>query len=127
MRAIRSITSLRALAPTGPATALLVLSSRSCNCSTLTSLGFSYPWQEVIVVVVFAGLSDGQQVRQALKRVLTQAGLLRDSGVYGLGRQHPCRDLQPFTVDIQDGDCSVSALRSTNELETRAVQGVKRI
>ena len=57
--------------------------------------------------------------------MLTQVGLLRDSGVYDLGRQHPCRDLQPSTVDIQDRDCSVSTLRSTNELETRTVQGVE--
>ena len=55
MRAIRSITSLRALPPTSTATALLVRASRSCNCSTLTSLGSSYSWQEVIVVVVFRG------------------------------------------------------------------------
>ena len=88
MRAIRSITSLQALASTDTATALLVIASRSCNCSTLTSFWFSRPWQEVIVNVVFSGQSDGQQVNQALKRVLTQIRLLSDSDVCGLGRQH---------------------------------------
>ena len=125
MRAIRSIASLRALASTGTASALLVLASRSCNCSTLTSFGSSYPWQEVIVFVVFRGQLDGQQIRQALKRVLTQVCLLSDSGFSRLRRQHPCRYLQPSTVGIQDSDGSIPTLRSTNELETRAVQGVE--
>jgi hypothetical protein len=125
MRAIRSITSLRVFAAAGTATVVLVVASRSCNCSTLTSWGSSHPSQEVIVNVVFSGQFDGQQVSQALKRVLTQIPLLSDSGVCGLGRQHPCRDLQPSAVGIQDGDRSIFTLRSTNELEARTVQRVE--
>ena len=77
------------------------------------------------MIVVFSGQSDGQQVRQALKRVLAQVRLFSDSDVCGLGRQRPCRDLQPSAVGIQNGDCSISTLRSANELETRAVQRVE--
>ena len=57
--------------------------------------------------------------------MLTQKRLLSDSDVCGLGRQHPCRDLQPSAVGIQDGDRSIFTLRSTNELETRTVQRVE--
>ena len=76
---------------------------------------------------VFSGQSDNQQVSQALERVLTQIRLLSDSGVCGLGRQHPCWDLQPSALGIQDGDRAIFALRSTNELETRTVQRVEGI
>jgi hypothetical protein len=77
------------------------------------------------VNVVFSAQSDGQQVSQALKRVLTQVRLLSDSGVCGLGQQHPGRDLQPSAVGIEDGDCSIGTLRSTDELQTGTVQGME--
>ena len=57
--------------------------------------------------------------------MLAQVRLLSDSGVCGPRRQHPYRDLQPPAICIQDSDCSVSALRSTDELETRTAQWVE--
>jgi hypothetical protein len=65
---------------------LLIAVSRSCNCSTLTSFGLGYPWPEVILFAVFGGRLDGQQIRQALKRVLAQVCLLSDSDCSRLGR-----------------------------------------
>ena len=127
MRAIRSRISLRVLASTDTTVTLLSAASRSCNCSTLTSFGPSYPWQEVIVFVVFRGRLDGQQIRQALKRVLTQVRLLSDSDFSRLRRQHPCRYLQPRAICIENDDCPVSAFGPTNELEGSAVQRVERI
>jgi hypothetical protein len=85
----------------------------------------SYSWQEVIVKVVFTGQSDRQQVRQALKGALAQKRLLNDSGVGGLARQHPRRNLQSSPVGIQDGDCAIVTLRAANDLQTRAVQRVE--
>lgn len=57
--------------------------------------------------------------------MLTQVRLLSDSGVSGLGRQHPRRNLQSLAVAIEDSNCSVSALRPPDELEGSAVQGVE--
>jgi hypothetical protein len=60
-----------------------------------------------------------------LKRVLTQARLLGDSGVSGLSRQHPRRNLQSLAAAVEDSNCSVSALRPPDELQGSAVQGVE--
>ena len=57
--------------------------------------------------------------------MLTQVRLFSDGMVCGLGRQHPCRDLKPSAIGIENGDCSISTLRSTDKLESRAVQGVE--
>jgi hypothetical protein len=91
-----SISSVRTLASTGPtAFALLIATSRSCSCSTLTSFApGNNRFEEVTVIVVHSGKCGVEQIGQAHKSLLVQVWRLRDLGAGAVGQQHPDRDLE---------------------------------
>jgi len=91
-----SISSVRTLASTGPtAFALLIVTSRSCSCSTLTSFASgNNRFEEVIVIVVHSGECGVEQIGQANKSLLIQVWRLRDLGVGAVWQQHPDRDFE---------------------------------
>ena len=95
-------------------------SSRSCSCSTMTSLAFvNNRWLE--------GIVRSQQVGETEQSVPAQLRLLGDLHLAGGGREHPQRDLQRPPRRVDDRDCTVVPLRSTDDSQAHAMTGVKGI
>ena len=126
---MRSISSARTVASIGTASfSFRIIRSRSCSCTTMTSLAsVNNRLQKVIVNVVFSVVWCGQQRRERQKSFLTQMRSLRDLHLGAFRQQHPHRNLQTPPRWVDDRDRAVSPLRSADDLKSSAMERVERI
>src|SRR2546425_4568063 len=125
---MRSISSIRSFASIDTVTHSGTFRSRSCSCSTLTSLpSVNNRLRKVIVHDVLEVQQRGQQCCETQKGFLIQMGLLHDLYVGGIRQQHPHRNLQTPSGSIHDSDCAVSSLGFADDLKAKAAEWMKRI
>jgi len=128
MRAMRSISSVRSLASIDTVTHSGTVRSKSCSCSTLTSLAsVNNRLRKVIVHAVLEVQLCGKQCCETQKGFLIQMGLIHDLYVGGIRQQHPSRNLQPPSGSIHDRDRAVSSLGFADDLKAKAAEWVERI
>src|SRR5438132_14426491 len=122
MRAIRAISSVRA--STGTLThSLGVLRSRSCNCSTLTSLASVNNGLRKVMV---QGVQQwGDQQRETQKGFHARMRLLGDRHVRRIRRQHPYRNLETLSGGFLNTDRAVSAFGFADNLKAKVVEWVE--
>src|SRR6266566_7193536 len=126
MRAMRSISSVRSLASIDTVTHSGTVRSRSCSCSTLTSLAsVNNRLRKVIVHAVLEVQLCGEQCCETQKGFLTHMGLLHDLYVGGIRQQHPRRNLQPLSGSIHDSDRAVSSPGFADDLKDKAAEWVE--
>ena len=124
MRAIRAISSARA------STGMLTHSfggvrSRSCSCTTLTSLASVINRLGKVMVRGVQHWSDQQ--RETQKGFLTYKRLLGHRYVRRIWHQHPRRNLQALSAGFFDRDRSISAFGFADHLKAEAVKWMERI
>jgi hypothetical protein len=68
-----------------------------------------------------------EQGGELQKRFSAQKCLFSRLDVCGGRREHPHRNLQPLAYWVQDRDCTIAALGSTNDSEAIALERMKRI
>src|SRR5439155_3010353 len=128
MRAMRSISSVRSLPSIDTVTHSGTVRSKSCSCSTLTSLAsVNNRLRKVIVHAVLEVQLCGKQCCETQKGFLIQMGLIHDLYVGGIRQQHPSRNLQPPSGSIHDSDRAVSSLGFADDLKAKAAEWVERI
>ena len=125
---MRSISSVRSLASIDTVTHSGTVRSKSCSCSTLTSLAsVNNRLRKVIVHAVLEVQLCGKQCCETQKGFLIQMGLIHDLYVGGIRQQHPSRNLQPPSGSIHDSDRAVSSLGFADDLKAKAAEWVERI
>src|SRR5437016_5595116 len=124
MRAMRSISSVRSLASIETVTRSGTVRSKSCSCSTLTSLAsVNNRLRKVIVHALLEVQLCSEQCCETQKGFLTQIrGLLHDLDSGGIRQQHPRRNLQPLSGSIHDSDCDVSSPGFADDLNAKAAE-----
>ena len=129
MRAMRSIRSARVAAFIGRAApSFRIIRSRSCSCTTTTSLAsINSCLQKVIVNMIFRVGVRGDQSSKRQKRFLTQMRLVGDLYFSALSRQHPRRNLQTLSGRVNDADRSIAPLGPADDLQGSPVKWVKAI
>src|SRR5713226_7063793 len=120
MRAIRSISSVRSLASIDTVTHSVTLRSRSCSCSTLTSLAsVNNLLRKVMAHDVQHWSNQRSEIQQ---RFPAQMWFLDDLYISRIRRQHPNGNLQTPSGGIQHCDRAVSSLGFADDLNAKAAK-----
>ena len=124
MRAIRAISSFRALAGT-LTHSFGVVRSRSCSCTTLTSLASVNNRLRKVTVRDVQHWSD--QRRETQQGFAAEMRLLDDLHLRRIRREHPYRNLQTLPAGFLDRRRAVSGFEFADDFNAEAVEWVERI
>jgi hypothetical protein len=126
---MRSISSVRTVMSIGTVTSSFrIPMSRSCSCSTMTSLtSVNSCLQKGIVNPVLDVWQCDEQRRERQKSFLTQKRLLCDLHLGRTRQQHPQRNLETPPRWIADRDRAVSLLRSADNLKSGTMERMELI
>jgi hypothetical protein len=126
---MRSIRSSRVAAFNGTVPfSLRIIRSRSCSCTTTTSLAsVNSRWQKGIVNMAFRVEVRGDQYCERQECLSTEMRLFSDLGRGGFARQHPNRNLQTLPGCVNDADRAIAPLGLTKDLQDSTAKRVKGI
>jgi hypothetical protein len=105
-----------------------IIRSRSCSCTTTTSLAsVTNRFEKVIVNMVFGLEVRGNQFSKGQERSFAEECLIGEFYLRALSRQHPGRNLQALPCCVHNADRPVSPLGPTDNLQGSTVKRVKRV